>query len=202
MTPQTCPNCGDQLAPLLGFTKMVDCDSCGSTVILDGEALRHAGTRGEMLDAPSLIQVGRDVDIHGTRYSPVGHIRFDYGPGWWDEYWCLDGAGDGVWLSVDEGDIAFERPVPAERAPVLLSGNRAEFESRVFHQTEADRATCIAFRGQLPEVITLGETHEYVGYVTNEGQALSLERWTENGQQYEAWFEGDWLDPWQIRPVA
>ena len=200
MPRHSCPNCGDQLPELLAITKMVDCDSCGTTVVLDGPMLRQAGTRGDMLDIPALVHLGQDFHANRQTYTPVGHLRFSYGPGWWDEFWCLTPDGSGVWLSVDEGDYALERPLQRSRWPVVM-GKTTTFDGTSYEMSETDTATCIAFRGQLPEVAQLGEPHRYTNFVSAEGDALSRETWTENGTEAEAWFAGEWLDPWDIAPV-
>lgn len=201
MSAVNCPNCGDTLPRLLDLTKMVDCESCGTTVILDGDALQNAGQRGEMLDAPSLITLNTPVRIKAKDYTPVGHMRFDYGAGWWDEYWCLDPFGAGVWLSADEGDYVFEHPLDRSLWPMVQSKS-LEFNGVTYVVSEKDSATCVAFRGQLPEVITLGETHHYTSFVSDAGKALTREHWTENGKTQEAWFAGEWLDPWSIGAQA
>ena len=70
-----------------------------------------------MQDAPSLIQLGQHVKAGTKTLQPVGHAQFDYGRGWWDEFWCLDEAGTGCWLSADEGDYAVERVLPKDDWP-------------------------------------------------------------------------------------
>jgi hypothetical protein len=199
--PANCPNCGAGIDPRVVSTKMLDCDSCGTTIVLDDAGLRSAGKRGTMVDAPSLLMLDRPIRVANRKWLPVGHLRFDYGPGWWDEFWCLPdhgGDGDGVWISADEGDYAFELAVPeaewpqASERPVL--GDTVAYGDRQYRLTEADAATCIALRGVLPEVITLGERHAYYNYTSDEGHLLTLERWGGG----EAWHAGSWLDPFAI----
>lgn len=197
MTTKTCPNCGDRLAPILSFTKMLDCESCGTTVVLDGDALRMAGQRGEMLDLPALLRLDDMFRTPKGVYVVVGHVRYDYGAGWWDELWCVAPDDEGIWLSIDEGDYALERAVPPGVQPIK-SGKHILYKGDRYHLSETDTATCVAYRGQLPEEIIIGETHSYTNYVSADGASLSHEVWTEHGTQHEAWFAGEWLDPWEI----
>lgn len=193
-----CPNCGTLLPPLLQFAKMVDCTSCGTTILMQDAGLLAAGTHGVMVEAPSLLKLGEEVQIGSARFIPVGHIRFDYGAGWWDEFYCLDLSGlSPVWISADEGDYAFERLLPRSDWPVI-TGRRVQFSGTDYMLAEQDEATCIAFRGQLPEVIALGEMHHYRNFTGPDGLALSQEVW-DGG---EAWFAGDWLDPWAIKAAG
>lgn len=194
-----CPNCGAALNPLIAVSKMVDCTSCGTTVFRDAGGLRLGGARGEMLDAPALLRLGEPVRISGHALTPVGQLRFDYGEGWWDEFWCQTvPGGPNVWVSVDEGDLALERPVSGRDAPrppaTLALGTPVEIDGTSFVLTETDRATCIAFRGALPEEIALGEVHDYANFSDSTGRLLSFERWPGG----HAWFLGEWLDPWTL----
>ncbi len=197
MTSKTCPNCGDLLAPLLSFTKMIDCESCGTTVVLDGEVLRQAGTRGEMLDLPGMLKLDDMFRTPNGVYIIVGHIRLNYGPGWWDEFWCVAPDDAGIWLSADEGDYVFERALPRRHWPTV-TGKSVVFDGKDYQQSEKDDAICVGFRGQLPEEITIGEQHSYTNFISSDGAALSRETWIEHGQTQEAWFAGEWLDPWDI----
>ena len=201
---QTCPNCGTPVGPQFAFSQMVACESCGTTLVRDSDMLRMAGEAGVMLEAPSLIKLGQSVRIAGEDYTPVGHMRFDYGGGWWDEFWCPRSVAspDGVWISVDEGDYAIETRVPARAAPTkpakLVLGHEVQFDDETYMLSETDRATCIAFRGGVPEEIVLGETHDYANYTSPTGGLLSLEVW-DGGH---AWHRGAWVDPWKIEVLS
>ncbi|MEM9962657.1 MAG: DUF4178 domain-containing protein [Pseudomonadota bacterium] len=191
-----CPNCGNALDWTLSITLMRDCPFCESTVVLDGEALRLAGERGAMLDAPSLLRIGEPTHLSGNNWTPVGHARFSYGPGWWDEYWCSDGAGEFRWISVDEGDIAIEEPVDIDIdiGTHLRRGDRIMVRRQSFTATEEEEATCIAVRGELPELLQIGETHRYVDFTGEHGGILTFEAW----EGEHAWFAGRWISPWEV----
>ncbi|MGF1475437.1 MAG: DUF4178 domain-containing protein [Geminicoccaceae bacterium] len=189
-----CPNCGTELDWRIQITRMRDCPSCGSTCFLDGASLRATGKRGEMLDVPALFAIDRITHVGGREWRPIGHIRFSYGPGWWDEYWCENEAGFFSWISADEGDIAIEESIepPVQDQDAVRPGARFVMDGQAYTATEAQRATCIAVRGQLPEVILVGETHDYIDFTGTKGGIVTFERWENSA----AWFAGNWLDPW------
>lgn len=204
-----CPNCGAALDWRLQATRMRDCESCGTTVVLDGGSLRAAGARGEMFDAPSMFSLGQNVRIDGWDLLPVGHARFSYGPGWWDEYWCGFGDGGFAWVSVDEGDIAIEHEIDTRDLSSFEPGGPPPFPSKgpslgdvVLHRherfraVEAEEAECVAVRGELPEILAVGERHRYVDFLGNEGGVLTAETWYEGPGWRTDWFGGRWLDPW------
>lgn len=194
-----CGNCGAELPLRFRHTRMVACTHCGSTSVLKDHAFELAGSGGVMQDAPSLVELDAEMLVGTRRLIPVGHARFDYGRGWWDEYWCIgSGSLGGCWLSVDEGDYAVEWPVPESRWPEARSlslGRSIEMDARHYIVTEAESATCVAVRGAFPEVLDVGETHLYYDLSSHDGGLATYELW-DGGR---AWTAGRWVDPWDVR---
>ena len=197
--PTQCPNCGAPLPKRLAHARMASCDFCGTSVLLDGDAVRRAGEAGVMVEAPELVGLGRAVELprHGV-FTATGHVRYDYGRGHWDEYHGATLTGDLLWVSVDEGDVAVQVPLPRAQWPssaafrlgaaVLVDGAR-------FEATEIENATLMAFRGQLPEPVAVGDVHLYANFAGPRGAILSGERWDGGA----AWFLGEWVDPFEVR---
>lgn len=195
-----CGNCGAELPLRFRHARMMACTHCGSASVLRDRAFELAGTGGVMDEAPSLIHLDREVIVRGLHLIPVGHARFDYGRGWWDEYWCLRGGTgeDGCWLSVDEGDYALEWPLeqsdwPDERT--LALNQSVTIRNTDFIVTEAESATCLAVRGAFPEVLDVGEAHLYFDLSAQGGGLATYETW-EGGR---GWSLGTWVDPWEVR---
>jgi len=155
---------------------------------------RLAGEQGVFHVGPSLIEIGRDIRISATTLTPVGHCQFDYGRGVWDEYWCIDHSGNGAWLSVDEGDYALERPADSPNGQFSI-GDEHQMGDYIYRAVEIDSAQCTAFRGELPEVLELGERHDYVVFAGNSNRMATLERWP-NGH---SWTRGRWYSAWDIK---
>ena len=198
MTEIQCPNCGAGRKLASPHVRLVDCKYCGVSIVVDKDALRLAGKRGDMFKAPGLIALHRAFRVDHTTYRPIGHVRFSYGRGWWDEYWCLIGHDDGVWVSVDEGDVAIQRRLADDEAPVfkaLNTGDSYSFRGQSFTVMECEEASCLAVRGELPEVIEVGETHRFANLMNAEGAIMSLESW-EGGH---VWSYGHWVDPFDVR---
>ena len=196
-----CPNCGAELSRRVARSKMVACDSCESTVLLEDDAVRLAGKQGVMAEEPSLFELGRPVEYEGESYMPIGKARFSYGQGWWDEFWALDGKGDGVWISVDEGDIAIEHRRETDAVIVedlLTVGAKFKFEGDVMRVSEADTARCEALRGEFPEALEVGDTYRYYHLSGPRGRLVTLE--FEDGEMFVS--EGLWIDPYEVRQQA
>ena len=180
---------------------MVACPYCESTVLLDDEAVRLAGKGGVMAEEPSLLVLGRRVEHGGETYLPVGHARFAYPQGWWDEFWAIDGAGEGVWISVDEGDIAIEEDIdePTQLSPSDLKlGADVTFMGERFRVTEANTGTLAALRGEFPEEMSVGDSFEYWHLSGPRQRLVTVE--IEDGVTYAT--EGRWIDPFDIRAAA
>ena len=198
-THVTCPNCGYGYDNLRKSTRMFDCPSCGTTLFREGVQLNPIGNHGEMHEFPMLLGLHDSVTLDGSTYLVAGHARYDYGRGTWDELWLEDDRGQGGWLSLDEGDIVFQRELGEGAVPNLTSpprvGESFTTSNGEFTVTEADVATCVAMRGQFPELIQVGDEHYFVNCSGPGGLLLSGEFW-EGGQ---AWLLGRWSDPFALK---
>lgn len=157
-----------------------------------------AGEAGVMHDAPLLFGLGDRVCCAAGVFDVLGHARFSYGRGWWDEFWALDEGGHPVWLSIDEGDIAVQRVIPEGRAPAItkapILGRTFSYDGMNFRVTEFDEATCLAIRGEFDEALIVGETYTFVNALSVEGVLLSGEFWRGG----HSWFTGEWIDPFEV----
>jgi len=193
-----CPNCGADLPATVTRAKMVACAYCESTVLLEDDALRTAGEKGVMAEEPSLFVLGREISYRNETFLPVGQARFSYGNGWWDEFWAVDASGGGVWISVDEGEIAVERPydLGVTLSPARLRlGAILSLNGETFTVTEADSTTCMALRGEFPEALHVGQTYDYWHLSGPLGRLVTLEY---SDGEFAA-TEGVWVDPYLIR---
>lgn len=197
-----CPNCGAELPLAFRHARLATCAYCDSTVVLDDAGLRAAGSSGVMAEAPSLLALGTPFVHRALKLLPVGHARFAYEHGTWDEWWALDAdGGGGVWVSVDEGDIAVEEPldVPERDLPsvaALVPGAAVVLAGERLVVTERGEATCEAVRGSLPEVLRPGDRFRYAHLSGRRGRLVTVEEGPDGSRRCT---EGRWLDPFEIR---
>jgi len=198
MTDLNCPNCGDRIDPMIAGRRHVVCPSCGTSLLIEDEAVREAGQAGVMHDVPTLFRLGDTAIVAGDRFRILGHARFSYGRGWWDEFQAVDAEGLSGWISVDEGDVAIQAPIPLDHAPrgTVPPALGAQFNvgGERYHVNEADEATCMALRGGFDEDLAVGETYRFVNAVSATGRLLSGEFWPGG----RAWFVGRWVDPFDV----
>ncbi len=193
-----CSNCGASLRANLQSSKLVDCEYCETTQFIEDEGVRSLGKRGVLLTPPALIEVGRPFSVQGNSYMPIGMIRYDYGQGTWDEFYCVEN-GETCWISVDEGDIAIERALDPKNITNHFKNPKAppksfEFNEQTFGLMEHDVAKCVAVRGELPEAVEIGLAHHFYDYGSPQGQIITYEQWYDG----VAFYYGSWCDPFEI----
>lgn len=181
---------------------MQTCGSCGTTLLSGAEHVEAAGEAGVMMDAPLPFQLGERVRIAKANWDVQGHVRYNYGRGWWDEFWLTSSKGRSCWLSVDEGDLVQQRKLPQSKWPSLTRPPALGATIAIVDQwqinydvTEVGSGTCIAFRGAFPEVIGLGDHFTYINAIGDGGGLLSGEFW----ETEQAWFTGSYIDPFTIK---
>jgi len=192
----TCPNCGDAVPDQIALVAMVTCPSCGTTLYVDGARLRDAGAAGVLHDSPQLFGIGHTVRLDRVPFTVHGQARFSYGRGWWDEFWGLDHNGNGLWVSVDEGDIVLQTPLD-DRPPIGQTsrvGQRFTYAGEGFRVVETGSADCTAVLGAFGERLLVGESYGYLNASGESGALLSGE--FQGGQS--AWFLGAWIDPFDV----
>jgi len=57
------------------------------------DAVRNAGKMSAVSDEPSIIKLHGVYMYRSWGFSPIGRVRYDYGKGWWDEWYCVDNEG-------------------------------------------------------------------------------------------------------------
>jgi hypothetical protein len=177
------------------YTKLLTCPSCGVPIFLDDEGARLAGEQSVLSEEPSLVVLNQPFTYHDENYTPIGHIRFGVGRNIWDEWWVLDSGGKGYWLSIDDGDYILEKKVNFTLPIHSFKALKMNQEIQGWHVTELGRGKCLGFEGELPEIISVGETHHYAHLSKENGQMLTIE-FFKNSKMI---FSGKWLDPYEIR---
>jgi hypothetical protein len=198
----TCPNCGHPIPATARKIVMQTCASCDTTLYRQGDALLNAGSAGEMHETPGLFGLGDIVKLGRKAWEVLGHARFSYGRGWWDEFWCEDPTGLGAWVSVDEGDIVIQFPLGEDQRPSFTTdvgvGHKFRFLGEDFTVIEHGEGSCVALRGLFGERLGIGDSFRYANAQGNDGALLSCER-DGSGMSY---FIGEWHDPFEISGEA
>ncbi|WP_020394089.1 DUF4178 domain-containing protein [Thiolinea disciformis] len=202
MKPKThnCPQCGNLLPVHFRFSKLTVCAHCGSTIFLEDEAVRLAGKASVLADMPSLLQLRTPFTYQKLTYTPVGQVRYTYKGGFWDEWWVIDSTGMGRWLSVDEGDFAFESPMewidPFPNLREVQVGQTIKQRQQEWEITEKNIARCEGIKGELPEAIFPDDKMIYLHLSGNNSALVTLEYPMEGKPSA---YQGSWIDPFEIK---
>lgn len=190
-----CPQCGDRLSLFFKYSKLIKCPSCNSSIFLEDESVKLIGESSVLSSEPSLIQLHQRFKLQGKTFTPLGKIRYDYGRGFWEEWFVKDERNKAFWLSVDEGDFVLEEKIkltfPVKNFAQFKLGKRY----KEYLVTEKGHGICVGFEGELPKQITINETHQYVHLSTGYNNLVTVEFNKQNMQT----FKGKWIDPLEIK---
>lgn len=97
--------------------------------------------------------------------KPLGHARFDYRRGWWDEFRC-DADKEMLCVCLDDGGIAIERawgaPSGQKFRPEIGATLDVAVAGQRFTVAGYSKATCTAIRGEFGEVMSIDEIHDKI----------------------------------------
>lgn len=146
--------------------------------------------------------IGNTFEYRNWVFEVFGRLRYDYGSGFWDEWWVVLESGAGKWISVDEGDIAVENAFEPETAlPAfadLSVGALVSIDGRGLKVTEKDHAVCLGAEGELPEVVLAGDELDYAHLSGPGARLLTLEY--AGGESLA--YEGAWIDPFDVQALG
>ncbi len=197
----TCPSCGNQITQITRSPQIIVCPACNTTSLLQNGKLEDVGKSAILTDIPSIFQINRTYRHKDWRFTPVGRVRYDYGDGWWDEWFVRSDNGKEGWVSVDEGEIAIETLVqeglnvpPFEKLSVggVLVVNRIRMTI-----IEKNRCTMIGAQGELPFKIIPNETYDYIDLLGPKRASFTIEYQSGGIECYK----GTWVDPFEIVEV-
>jgi len=194
-----CPQCGAALALYFKHTKLIQCESCKSSIFLENDAVQSAGDSAVLAPELSLIQLNTPFLYKQKSYLPIGMIRYSYGRGFWEEWWIKDTQNNAYWLSIDEGDLVLEEEIPVAYSPEVF--NSLYLKQRLeggWIVTEKGTATCEGFSGSLPKKVSKGSTYSYVHLSGKNAVLQTIEKSQETMHAYS----GVWINPFDIGKIS
>lgn len=165
-----CPSCGAPIQFKSGQSIVVICEYCRSAVARTDRELKDLGKVAELVETGSPLDVGlrgtwKDVPFELTGRAQLGHEM----GGQWDEWYATFANGWLGWLAEAQGRfyITFQYPIP-EGAQVP-SFDQLQLGQQVpglpwptpLMVAETGRATALGAKGEIPYLLTPGETYYY-----------------------------------------
>lgn len=200
-----CPSCGGEVQIKIMHCKLISCDYCGSPLLLEDESVKNIGEQSSLAEIPSLLKLGHTFQYQKTRFTPQGRIQYDYGDGVWEEWWVVTTKETGLWLSIDEGEIAIQKPFEVDQATKeslgyfdhIKIGEKIKISGNSYKVTEKNSASCLGIEGQLPKVVLMGDELNYIDLSSPKGDIITLE-YDKKGLNL---FAGSWIDPFELKAL-
>ncbi|HKP83308.1 MAG TPA: DUF4178 domain-containing protein [Pyrinomonadaceae bacterium] len=165
-----CPSCGAPVEFKSGQSIVVICEYCRSAVARTDRDLKDLGKVAELVETGSPLDIGvrgkwKDVPFELTGRAQLGH---ELG-GQWDEWYATFSNGWLGWLAEAQGRfyITFQYPIPeGVQVPPFDQLQLGQSVPGLPWPTplivaETGRATALGAKGEIPYLLTPGETYDY-----------------------------------------
>lgn len=165
-----CPSCGGAIEFKSGQSIVVICEYCRSAVARTDRDLKDLGKVAELVETGSPLDVGvrgkwKDIPFELTGRAQLGHEM----GGQWDEWYATFSNGWLGWLAEAQGRfyLTFQYPIPdGVQVPQFDQLQLGQTISGLPWPTplivaETGRATARAAKGEIPYLLTPGETYYY-----------------------------------------
>lgn len=160
MKTAPCPSCGAPVSFRSATSVYAVCEFCRSTLLRDGDDLKNLGRMAELMDDPTLLQIGSEGSFRGLHFGVIGRIQLKHASGLWNEWHILFDDMRSGWLSEAGGEYVVSSQVPvAEPLPAfatLAPEMQVTVAGRVFTVSDLESARCIAGQGELPFKVEAG----------------------------------------------
>lgn len=198
----TCPSCGNIIKPETRSPQLLVCPACNTVNLLENGRLEDVGKSACLTEEPSIFEIHKRYKYKDWKFTPVGRVRYDFGDGYWEEWYVRDDAGKEAWVSVDEGEIAIEKPfgknlkLPAFEE--IKVGGAIMINRQRMTVIEKNSCTCVGAQGELPFKAVIGETYNYIDLLGQRRASFTIEYEEDNKV---ACFKGIWIDAFDITEV-
>ena len=165
-----CPSCGAPVEFKSGLSIVVICEYCRSAIARTDRDLKDLGKVAELVETGSPLDVGlrgkwKDVPFELTGRAQLGHEM----GGQWDEWYATFANGWLGWLAEAQGRfyITFQYPIPD--GVQVPSFDQLQLGQPVpglpwptpLMVAETGRATALGAKGEIPYLLTPGDTYYY-----------------------------------------
>jgi len=165
-----CPSCGAPVEFKSGQSIVVICNYCHSAVARTDRELKDLGKVAELVETGSPLDIGlrgqwRDQTFELTGRAQLGHQM----GGQWDEWYATFSNGWLGWLAEAQGRfyLTFQYPIP--EGVQIPSFDQLQLGQQVqglpwntpLMVAETGRATALGAKGEIPYLLTPGDTYFY-----------------------------------------
>lgn len=196
-----CPQCGSDIILHSQSAKLVSCNHCASTLLIEPARLQLSDIESHIQNKLSLLKQGGSFIWKEQQFQAQGFIQLKHDEGYRKEWWVLDNQKNSYWLSEeDENFFLIQDKKLNEEVPpwiTLQLNTQLHLADKNWLVTEKRTQHYYGLQGQLPYLPHQTETLYYT-YLTGEN-AQTLVLIFENNQVRSR--EGNWLDPFEIEII-
>ena len=160
MKTTNCPACAAPVTFRSGASILTVCEFCSSTLLRrDGDFIENLGKMAELMDDPTLIQIGTQGQYKGVHFGVIGRIQLKYEAGLWNEWYLLFDDNRAGWLGEAGGEFFITFQQPSGELPgyfELKPQQDLQINGRPWTVTDLEQAMCIAGQGELPFKVGAG----------------------------------------------
>jgi uncharacterized Zn finger protein (UPF0148 family) len=165
-----CPACGAEVIFKTGSSVVVVCEFCRSVVARTDRGIEDAGKVADVAESGSPLEVGLRGVYLGVAFELTGRAQLQHAAGgFWDEWYAAFADGRWGWLAEAQGRfyLTFRIQVPSPNA--LPSFDSLQLGQQVWAipaqsppvVAEKGTARMLAAEGEIPYLLTPGETYAY-----------------------------------------
>ncbi len=165
-----CPACGAEVLFKTGSSVVVVCEFCRSVVARTDRGVEDVGKVSDVVESGSPLEVGLRGVYLGVAFELTGRAQLQHAAGgFWDEWYASFADGRWGWLAEAQGRfyLTFQIQVPSPDA--LPSFDSLQLGQQVWAipaqpppvVAEKGTARMLAARGEIPYLVTPGETYAY-----------------------------------------
>lgn len=166
----SCPACGAEVLFKTGSSVVVVCEFCHSVVARTDRGIEDLGKVADIVESGSPLQTGLRGVFLGVAFELTGRAQLQHAAGgFWDEWYAAFADGRWGWLAEAQGRfyLTFQTQVPSPNA--LPSFDSLQLGQQVWAipaqpppvVAEKGTARMLAAEGEIPYLLTPGETYPY-----------------------------------------
>lgn len=153
-----CPGCGAGIKFKSRHSVFGVCTYCDSTLALQGDAVEGLGKMAKLAPDMSVLQIGTCGVFEKKKFELIGHARFDWGDGYWNEWYAAFPGDTYGWLAEAQGQYMVSFEVEPARDLVtrrkIKEGDDVGVGSVRYVVDDVKKAKCVGAEGELPSVST------------------------------------------------
>jgi DNA-directed RNA polymerase subunit RPC12/RpoP len=165
-----CPACGAQVLFKTGSSVVVVCEFCNSVVARTDRGIEDVGKVADVVESGSPLEVGLRGVYLGVAFELTGRAQLAHAAGgFWDEWYAAFADGRWGWLAEAQGRFYLTFQIQVPRPQLLPPFDALQLGQSIMAipaaqppvVAEKGTARMLAAEGEIPYLVTPGETYPY-----------------------------------------